>query len=63
MRHPPTVRRKDAWGRRSDDPFLRAIQDDPVLLSRISALLTVGMILFWLFLAAGLIAYVAIALL
>ncbi|MFW3146478.1 MAG: hypothetical protein ACMUIE_06670 [Thermoplasmatota archaeon] len=50
----PSRRAGDGWGRPPADPFLRRLHDDPDKAARLQTLLTVGMILFWIFLALGL---------
>jgi len=47
--------RRDNWGKRPDDPFLRDLLEDPKRAARISVAFTIGMILFWLFFVAGMI--------
>ena len=45
--------RSGNWGKRSEDPFIRWLQRNPERVGRVHLALTVGMILFWIFLIAG----------
>lgn len=46
--------KKDNWGNRPRDPFLRSIYDDPKKAARLQSMITIGLILFWLSVAGGL---------
>ncbi|MBN1390932.1 MAG: hypothetical protein JXA22_09865 [Candidatus Thermoplasmatota archaeon] len=47
------ARRRDDWGKRPTDPFLKKLMKDPRRAARLSMLFTIGMILFWLFFVTG----------
>ncbi|MGA1866697.1 MAG: hypothetical protein ACMUFK_04435 [Thermoplasmatota archaeon] len=51
--------KKDRWGERPQDPFIRELMKDPKRAARLSMLFTVGMILFWISFVTGLIFIIA----
>ncbi|MEA3558514.1 MAG: hypothetical protein U9R75_04605 [Candidatus Thermoplasmatota archaeon] len=44
----------DKWGKRPRDPLLRMIYDDPKKAARLQALISVGLIVFWISVVIGL---------
>ncbi|MBN1538968.1 MAG: hypothetical protein JW939_02400 [Candidatus Thermoplasmatota archaeon] len=51
--------KRDRWGERPQDPFLRELMKDPKRAARLSMMFTVGLILFWIFFVFGLIFIIA----
>jgi hypothetical protein len=55
MRSGRTMPRRDTWGKKPDDPFFRWLYADPGRAGRLSVMITVGMILFWMMILIGMI--------
>jgi hypothetical protein len=49
---------RDNWGKPPKDPFMRKLMEDPHRAGRISQAFTIGLILFWIFLVAGVLLYI-----
>ena len=56
-------RRRDDWGRKRRDPFLTWLYADPRRGARLSAAITIGLILFWISVVFGILVYLAVLIL
>lgn len=55
--------RRDRWGERSNDPFIRELRRKPKRYALLQAAISVGLALFWLLFIIGLLVYGAFLLL
>ncbi|MGA1821029.1 MAG: hypothetical protein ACMUIG_00720 [Thermoplasmatota archaeon] len=55
MRKPPGTGTGRRWGKRPKDPFLRMLYRNPRTAGRISAGLTIAMVLFWILVISGMV--------
>lgn len=54
-------RQRDDWGRRPRDPFQIWLQADPKRAAKLSALVTVSLILFWISVVIGILVLILVS--